>query len=130
MGDLQDILGYEPWERPFGRVVEGLDELEANIFTGYGEGPPSGSGPDLDLLHDKGYGYLRANFPRLTYLDKCKVIETNKPPPLTLQLKDQIKKEMKSIHERISLYFTAGDFRSIGYLYTQDAQIIPPDGQA
>ena len=42
---------------PFGEVVEGKDVVN-KIFTGYGDGPPRGKGPDQGRLQTGGNAYL------------------------------------------------------------------------
>jgi peptidyl-prolyl cis-trans isomerase A (cyclophilin A) len=55
---------------PIGRVVEGMDVVDA-CFSGYGEGPPSGTtGPDQELISSIGNSYLEENFPLLTFISK------------------------------------------------------------
>jgi peptidyl-prolyl cis-trans isomerase A (cyclophilin A) len=54
---------------PIGRVVEGMDVVDA-CFSGYGEGPPAGAGPDQGLIRSMGNSYLEENFPLLTFISK------------------------------------------------------------
>jgi peptidyl-prolyl cis-trans isomerase A (cyclophilin A) len=49
---------------PFGVVTAGLDVV-AQLYDGYGEGAPNGSGPEQGLVGSKGKAYLSANFPKL-----------------------------------------------------------------
>ena len=53
---------------PFGRVIEGLDVAE-QLHSGYGEGPPRGSGPYQAQIHAEGNEYLDAEFPDLDSRD-------------------------------------------------------------
>jgi peptidyl-prolyl cis-trans isomerase A (cyclophilin A) len=54
---------------PIGRVVEGMDVVDA-CYSGYGEGAPSGKGPNQGLIQLKGNSYLKEKFPELTYISK------------------------------------------------------------
>jgi peptidyl-prolyl cis-trans isomerase A (cyclophilin A) len=54
---------------PIGRVVEGMDVVDS-CYSGYGEGAPSGKGPNQGLIQLKGNSYLKEKFPELTYISK------------------------------------------------------------
>lgn len=54
---------------PIGRVVEGMDVVDA-CYAGYGEGAPSGKGPNQGLIQLKGNSYLKEKFPQLSYISK------------------------------------------------------------
>ncbi|HVC08605.1 MAG TPA: peptidylprolyl isomerase [Elusimicrobiota bacterium] len=58
---------------PFGQIVEGMNVVES-LYAGYGDGPPSGSGPDQGRLQSEGNSYLQSSFPNLDYV-KTAVIE-------------------------------------------------------
>ncbi len=49
---------------PIGRVIEG-DAVLDQLYRGYGEGAPSGNGPDQGRLQAEGNAYLKAQFPNL-----------------------------------------------------------------
>lgn len=55
-----DIMGFAP----IGHVSEGMDVVD-QIYTGYGEGAPSGKGPSQGQLMSKGEAHL-SEFPLLT----------------------------------------------------------------
>ena len=65
-----DSMGFSP----FGKVVEGMDVVEA-LHSGYGEGAPRGRGPDQMQLQTKGNAYLKANFPELDYITDASIVE-------------------------------------------------------
>lgn len=69
-----DFLGNEPWETPFGEVVEGQSTLD-NLYKGYGEMSVFGSGPDQERVISEGNSYLREFFPEIDYLQSCAIIE-------------------------------------------------------
>ncbi len=50
---------------PFGEIVEGLDVLD-KVYSGYGELPPAGKGPDYATAWVQGNKYLDENFPEMT----------------------------------------------------------------
>lgn len=52
---------------PFGKVSSGMDVVD-KLYSGYGEGAPSGSGPRQDLAQSQGNAYLTKSFPKLDYI--------------------------------------------------------------
>jgi peptidyl-prolyl cis-trans isomerase A (cyclophilin A) len=58
-----DKLGFAP----FGQVTTGMEVVD-KIFTGYGEGAPSGSGPEQGRVQAEGNAYLMKSFPKLDYI--------------------------------------------------------------
>ncbi len=54
---------------PLGEVVSGLDVVE-RFYAGYGEGAPSGKGPNQGLIQAKGNAYLESSYPKLSYFSK------------------------------------------------------------
>jgi peptidyl-prolyl cis-trans isomerase A (cyclophilin A) len=61
---------------PFGQVTEGMDVVEA-LYSGYGEGAPSGQGPVQDSIEKLGKAYLDKGFPNL---DSIKTTVLTLPP--------------------------------------------------
>jgi peptidyl-prolyl cis-trans isomerase A (cyclophilin A) len=68
-----DKMGFAP----FGKVVEGMDVVN-KLHTGYGDGPPSGRGPNQQALQSQGNAYLKERFPELDYVKKASVVEDDK----------------------------------------------------
>ena len=58
---------------PFGRVVEGLSVVDS-LYSGYGEGAPSGVGPDQGRAQAEGNRYLRGAFPKLDFVKTARVV--------------------------------------------------------
>lgn len=58
---------------PFGEVIQGLD-LVMDLYSGYGDGPPQGQGPDQAAITENGNAYLKEHFPKLDYIQKATVI--------------------------------------------------------
>lgn len=58
---------------PFGRIVEGIEVLD-KLHRGYGEGAPSGSGPDQGRLQMQGNAYLKADFPLLDSIKTARLV--------------------------------------------------------
>jgi peptidyl-prolyl cis-trans isomerase A (cyclophilin A) len=56
---------------PFGRVTSGMNVVDA-LYSGYGEGAPSGNGPDQELIQRQGNAYL-TSFPKLDYIKKATI---------------------------------------------------------
>ncbi|KAL3765679.1 hypothetical protein ACHAW5_006359 [Stephanodiscus triporus] len=54
---------------PLGEVVSGMDVVE-RFYSGYGEGAPSGKGPNQGLIQAKGNSYLESSYPKLSYFSK------------------------------------------------------------
>ena len=65
-----DPMGFAP----FGKVrnLEILDE----IYSGYGEGGPFGKGPDQARIQTEGNAYLKADFPKLDYIQSATIVES------------------------------------------------------
>jgi peptidyl-prolyl cis-trans isomerase A (cyclophilin A) len=57
---------------PFGEVASGMDVVE-KLYSGYGEGAPSGKGPEQQKLQKGGNAYLRKEFPKLDYIKKATI---------------------------------------------------------
>lgn len=59
---------------PFAEVVEGMDVVD-KLYKGYGEGAPSGHGPDQGKVQSEGNKYLERDFPKLTYIKSVTAVE-------------------------------------------------------
>jgi peptidyl-prolyl cis-trans isomerase A (cyclophilin A) len=59
---------------PFGQVVEGLEVLE-QLYAGYGEWSPPGSGPSAARIQTQGNTYLDNQYPRLDKLKKAVILD-------------------------------------------------------
>lgn len=59
---------------PFGEVTSGMDVVD-KIYSGYGEGAPSGRGPDQGKLQTEGNAYLEKSFPKLDYIKKATLVK-------------------------------------------------------
>src|SRR5881409_2347505 len=57
---------------PFGQVIEGMDVVD-KLYGGYGEGAPSGRGPEQYRLNVEGEKYLARQFPKLDKTNKATV---------------------------------------------------------
>lgn len=64
-----DAQGYTP----FGEVIQGMENLD-NVYIGYGDGPPNGSGPNQALIAESGNAYLVEHFPRLDYIIRARIV--------------------------------------------------------
>jgi peptidyl-prolyl cis-trans isomerase A (cyclophilin A) len=64
-----DTMGFPP----IGEVVEG-DAVLDKLYRGYGEGAPSGKGPDQGRLQAQGNAYLKADFPELDSIKKASIV--------------------------------------------------------
>jgi peptidyl-prolyl cis-trans isomerase A (cyclophilin A) len=52
---------------PFGEVTSGMNVVD-RLYSGYGEGAPSGKGPDQQRVQGEGNTYLNKDFPRLDFI--------------------------------------------------------------
>ena len=59
---------------PFGKVIKGMDVVDS-IYNGYGEGAPSGNGPEQGRIIQQGNNYLKASFPKLDYIKSAIIVE-------------------------------------------------------
>ena len=48
-------------------------EVVEELYSGYGEGAPQGSGPDQKRIENEGNAYLEQNFPKLDYIKTAAV---------------------------------------------------------
>jgi peptidyl-prolyl cis-trans isomerase A (cyclophilin A) len=58
---------------PFGKVVKGMDVVES-LYNGYGEGAPSGNGPDQGKIQMEGNAYLEKSFPKLDFVKAATIV--------------------------------------------------------
>ena len=78
--EFLDFLGNEPWETPFGEVVEGHQVLD-DLYKGYGEMTPFNEhGIDQQKIQTYGNHYVRKNFPETDFLISSRIIEINGEP--------------------------------------------------
>jgi peptidyl-prolyl cis-trans isomerase A (cyclophilin A) len=65
-----DSMGFSP----FGSIdAEGMKLIDI-IYSGYGEGQPSGKGPLQGQLQAQGNAYLKAEFPMMDYIKKVEIV--------------------------------------------------------
>jgi len=57
---------------PFGQVISGMNVVDA-LYSGYGEGAPSGAGPEQGRVQSEGNAYLTSQFPKLDYIKSATV---------------------------------------------------------
>jgi peptidyl-prolyl cis-trans isomerase A (cyclophilin A) len=57
---------------PFGRVISGMNVVDS-LFSDYGEGAPSGRGPEQGRIQREGNIYLKKEFPNLDYVKKATI---------------------------------------------------------
>ena len=60
---------------PFGKVIEGM-EVVNKIFSGYGEPPPKGHGPDQERVQKEGNAYLAKSFAKLDAIRSATLVLT------------------------------------------------------
>ena len=63
---------------PFGKVTDNGMSVVDKINGEYGEGAPSGSGPDQGRVQMEGNAYLKKDFPHLDYIKSVTVITEKK----------------------------------------------------
>jgi peptidyl-prolyl cis-trans isomerase A (cyclophilin A) len=62
---------------PFGTVVDGMDVVD-KIDGEYGDGAPSGNGPDQQRIQTEGNTYLKQGFPNLDYIKSATIVDDKK----------------------------------------------------
>eukprot|EP00929_Paragymnodinium_shiwhaense_P013309 TRINITY_DN121179_c0_g1_i1.p1 TRINITY_DN121179_c0_g1~~TRINITY_DN121179_c0_g1_i1.p1 ORF type:complete len:212 (+),score=20.46 TRINITY_DN121179_c0_g1_i1:71-706(+) len=67
-------LGHSPWETAIGQVAEHSMNVLDKIYTGYGDMPPWGTGPEPGQIEEKGNAYIRENFPQISFIRTCQVV--------------------------------------------------------
>jgi len=65
-----DKMGFSP----FGEVVQGMEVVD-KLYSGYGEGAPSGQGPDQGRIQTEGNAYLDKEFPKLDKIKKASIVD-------------------------------------------------------
>jgi peptidyl-prolyl cis-trans isomerase A (cyclophilin A) len=58
---------------PFGKVTDGMDIVD-KINSEYGDGPPSGRGPNQGRIQNEGNTYLKKDFPNLDYIKSATIL--------------------------------------------------------
>ena len=64
-----DGMGFAP----FGQVTEGMTTV-VKLYGGYGEGAPSGNGPDQDKIVSQGKPYLDKGWPKLDNIKTAVIV--------------------------------------------------------
>jgi peptidyl-prolyl cis-trans isomerase A (cyclophilin A) len=67
-----DGMGFSPFAKIAGSGMDVVDKL----YGGYGEGAPSGKGPEQGRVQAEGNKYLKRSFPLLSYINSATVMET------------------------------------------------------
>jgi len=71
--NYRDNAQLDPNFAPIGKVVEGMAVVDS-LYSGYGEGAPSGNGPEQERVMTEGETYLAKNFPKLDRINKAEII--------------------------------------------------------
>jgi len=58
---------------PFGEVIEGMEVVD-KFYSGYGEGAPSGRGPEQGKLQSEGKAYTDRYFPQLDHIISATIV--------------------------------------------------------
>jgi peptidyl-prolyl cis-trans isomerase A (cyclophilin A) len=59
---------------PFGEVTTGMNVVD-RLYNGYGEGAPSGKGPNQGRVQGEGNVYLNKDFPRLDFIKAATIAQ-------------------------------------------------------
>ncbi len=65
-----DEMGFSP----FGQVVEGMEVVD-QIYSGYGDTQPRGTGPYPPSIHTRGNEYLDEEFPNVDFVTRATIVE-------------------------------------------------------
>lgn len=60
---------------PFARVTTGMEDVVDQLYSGYGEGAPSGKGPDQGRIQSEGNKYLKRQFPKMTFIESVRRLD-------------------------------------------------------
>jgi peptidyl-prolyl cis-trans isomerase A (cyclophilin A) len=71
-----DSMGFAA----FGQVSDGMKVVDM-FYDQYGEGAPSGGGPDQDQIQKQGKPYLDKGWPKLDYIKTTTIISPAQTPP-------------------------------------------------
>lgn len=52
------------------------------LYKGYGDIPPFGRGPDQQKIHNQGNAYIRRNFPKTDFIQKCELVYSPREEPM------------------------------------------------
>lgn len=63
-----DGMGFAP----FGQVIEGMAAVDS-LYAAYGDGPPSGFGPDQNMIFSRGNAYLERYYPKLDFIRSARI---------------------------------------------------------
>ena len=92
-------LGNSPWETPFGEVTNGMENLQ-KLFSGYGDMPPWGHGPEQGPIRNRGESYITENFPLLDKFLTCTVRRLDDSKSTTLySSEDEEEQKEEEEHE-------------------------------
>jgi peptidyl-prolyl cis-trans isomerase A (cyclophilin A) len=64
-----DAMGFPP----FGKVIEGMSVADS-LYNGFGDGPPSGQGPNQGRIQAEGNAYLKSEFKELDYIKTARIV--------------------------------------------------------
>ena len=72
-----DSFGENSWETPFAYLINAEEDgVLSEIYSGYGDMPPWGKGPDPEAIYEEdGYEYLADEFPDLDYIERCYIVD-------------------------------------------------------
>ena len=78
--NFKDNTGLDGQGFPsFGTVVEGMDVVD-QLYPGYGEGAPRGTGPDQGRVQMEGNAYLEKDFPKLDFIKSATILKGDAKP--------------------------------------------------
>jgi len=72
--NYRDNAQLDPNFAPFGKVVEGMAVVD-RLYKGYGEGAPSGNGPEQERIMKEGENYLVKDFPKLDQITATRLVK-------------------------------------------------------
>jgi len=64
-----DSMGFSP----FGKITSGMEVVD-KLYAEYGDGPPSGNGPDQGRIQTEGKAYLEKAFPLLDTIKTATIV--------------------------------------------------------
>jgi peptidyl-prolyl cis-trans isomerase A (cyclophilin A) len=74
-----DTMGFTPIGSVVHRPSSSGMEVVDRLFSGYGEGHPSGRGPSQDLLQNIGTDFLKEHYPHIDYIRSIRICSNPNP---------------------------------------------------
>ena len=114
-------LGGELWETPFAEIIDldsGIDVLKNDIYYEYGDR----NGPDQGrIFSETGYQYLKDKFPKLSYMEYCRIDNNNNNNNINNVMDTEINSEYNQLNgglnDDLDLHWTSNNAVFLGSIF-------------